>query len=348
MLPMNVQVSVIIPVYNSEQTIERCVESVVHQTYQSIEIIVINDGSTDRTLEKLMSLSERYSQIRIIDQENCGVSKARHYAVQTAGGQYLAFLDSDDYLASDYIECFVSDAEQYHADVCICGYTLISTDGEILSRIVPTEYTYGISEEYAYRIMSTGARFYRTSFWRECDFPVVTGAHVRGEDIPIALLANYRAKSIHVTDQYGYYYVQHNDSARHRMRGLHGYDLPLKEIGAVVRRAFESRETTRQLQGADNAHVVENELDVAHWKFFQMGVIRVCITFRWDLMRGADHNKIVAIRQWADELVSCYMSDIMRNEYLRFSNKLQIPVTQKIACQLYVWVVVRRILRHAM
>lgn len=343
---MNVQVTVIIPAYNSESTIERCVESVAHQTYQNIEIIVINDGSTDHTLERLTMLSGRYSQMRIMDQANTGVSVARHRAAESACGQYLAFLDSDDYLASDYIERFVSDAEQYQADVCICGYTLVSTDGDVQSRIVPTGYQRGVSEEYAYRIMSTGARFYRTAFWRECNMPVVEDAHVRGEDIPIALLANYVARRIHITDQCGYYYVQHDDSARHRMRGLHGYGLPLEEISSVVRRVFEAWEGTRGLRNANDAYTVENDLDRAHWQFFQMGVIRVCITFRWDLMRGADHNQQTVIRQWADALVSRYMPDVMHNRYLRFPNRLQIPLAQKAACQLYIWTVARRALRH--
>ena len=92
-------VSVIIPAYNSGKYIEKCIESVLSQTYQNIEIIVVNDGSTDDTVEKV----SRYKNIILLNKENGGLCSARNHGVKFAKGKYLAFLDSDDFLDKDFI-----------------------------------------------------------------------------------------------------------------------------------------------------------------------------------------------------------------------------------------------------
>ena len=98
------KISVIVPVYNTEEYIEKCINSITGQTYKNLEIIVVNDGSTDNSLNILKSLQSKDSRIRIINQENKGVSAARNTGLDNTTGEYIAFVDSDDYLEKNMYE----------------------------------------------------------------------------------------------------------------------------------------------------------------------------------------------------------------------------------------------------
>lgn len=98
---MNLKVSVIIPVYNVEPYLSACLDSVCHQTLRDIEIICINDGSTDRSLDILQCYAERDSRIQVYSQENRGPGEARNAGIYRAHGEYIQFVDSDDMLEPD-------------------------------------------------------------------------------------------------------------------------------------------------------------------------------------------------------------------------------------------------------
>lgn len=99
-------ISIIVPVYNCEEYIEKCIDSILHQTYQNFEVIVINDGSKDNTLEKLKKYINK-NKITIISIENNGVSNARNLGIKNSKGDYICFIDSDDWVEKEYLECFV-------------------------------------------------------------------------------------------------------------------------------------------------------------------------------------------------------------------------------------------------
>ena len=92
----NIKVSIIIPVYNSEKYLRQCLDSVINQTFKDIEIIVINDGSTDNSLQIIQEYVNKYSNIKLINKQNEGCYKARNIGLETATGEYIAFLDADD------------------------------------------------------------------------------------------------------------------------------------------------------------------------------------------------------------------------------------------------------------
>ena len=122
-------VTVIIPAYNAEKTLERCLNSVVNQTYQDLEILVINDGSTDRTEEIIENFSDRYYSIVSFNRYNGGVSAARNLGIQKASGEWLLFVDADDYLEPDMIERMSNVCEEdLENDLVICGYDEVYTD----------------------------------------------------------------------------------------------------------------------------------------------------------------------------------------------------------------------------
>lgn len=117
------KISVIIPAYNVEAYIRRCLDSLVNQTYENIEIIVVNDGSTDRTEEIVKEYEEREPEkVRLFSQENKGQAEARNFGLTKARGEYIGFVDSDDFVSTKMYELMYQEAEENGCDLVTCGY----------------------------------------------------------------------------------------------------------------------------------------------------------------------------------------------------------------------------------
>lgn len=119
---MKAKISVILPVYNAEKYLCETLDSVISGVFADFEIIAVNDGSTDGSLDILRSYAERDNRVKIIDKPNTGVSDTRNVGISAAEGEYLAFLDADDIYAPEYLERMYSAAEESGADVTVCGY----------------------------------------------------------------------------------------------------------------------------------------------------------------------------------------------------------------------------------
>lgn len=116
------KLSIIIPVYNVEKFLPQCLDSVINQTLKDIEIICVNDGSTDKSLEILTAYARNDKRIKIYNQENQGQSAARNLAISHASGEYLGFVDSDDWVDLDYFEKLYNAAKQFDADIACAGF----------------------------------------------------------------------------------------------------------------------------------------------------------------------------------------------------------------------------------
>lgn len=121
---MNELISIIIPCYNSETTIDRCIKSVSSQTYSDIEIIIVNDGSSDRTETICYEWMRHDARIKYFYQDNAGVSAARNLGLKNMNGQYCAFLDADDWYDLNFIECLYSNIKEKHTDIACCAYRI--------------------------------------------------------------------------------------------------------------------------------------------------------------------------------------------------------------------------------
>lgn len=115
----NPKISIIIPVYNSEEYLEECLDSVVAQTIQDVEIICINDGSSDHSLKILNEYKKKDKRIQVITQENAGAGAARNHGLRLAKGKYLSFLDADDFFERDMLEKAYKKIEEYQADFVV-------------------------------------------------------------------------------------------------------------------------------------------------------------------------------------------------------------------------------------
>ena len=144
---MNPKVSIVIPVYNCGMLIERCVKSILNQTFKDFELIIVNDGSKDDTAQKCDKLAAQDSRIRVFHNKNKGVSNARNTGMNNAKGRYIQFVDADDYIKPEMTEMLVDAMEREEADLVICGYTKFQ-DGK-MKKIANGNYIYDLKNDSA-------------------------------------------------------------------------------------------------------------------------------------------------------------------------------------------------------
>ena len=163
---MRPMVSIIVPIYNAEQYLRRCVDSILNQEYTDFELLLVNDGSTDASGDICEEYGDRDPRVIVIQKENTGVSDSRNRALDLARGKYLQFLDSDDWITPDATRLFVRAAEEYGCDMVISDFYRVvgerlSTKGDIEEEGVLTR------EEFAAHMMENPADFYYGVLWNK-------------------------------------------------------------------------------------------------------------------------------------------------------------------------------------
>lgn len=123
------KVSVIVPVFNDEKYIDKAISSVLNQTYENIEVVLVDDGSTDQSGSICDDYAVKYANVQSYHKDNGGASSARNLALKKASGDYITFLDGDDWLDTDFIQTLVDELESSGADICVGNYRRIFTDG---------------------------------------------------------------------------------------------------------------------------------------------------------------------------------------------------------------------------
>ncbi|MBT2678821.1 glycosyltransferase [Bacillus sp. ISL-35] len=143
-------ISVIVPVYNVEKFLPRCIESILNQTYNDLELILVNDGSPDNCAEICNQYEKQDARIRVIHKKNGGVSSARNSGIEAATGEFILFVDSDDYLDLNMCEVLMHNQEQTNCDIVICGYKSVDANHE---------FDYNLGIEYKGNLIEMGHRF---------------------------------------------------------------------------------------------------------------------------------------------------------------------------------------------
>ena len=210
---MDKLISVIIPCYNIDKYIEKCIESIVKQTYKNIEIIAVDDCSTDNTIEVLKKLEEKYSNLQVYQNDkNMGAAYARNFAIKKAKGEYIGFVDSDDYITEDYYEKLIETAEKENADIVTTDIEIIyedNTQSPILSKACNGEVN-------KFNLVNNGlaASPCNKIFKKELieKYPFLEGEI--NEDVASILPALVKAKKVVYIDGIKYFYVQRKDSVQ--------------------------------------------------------------------------------------------------------------------------------------
>lgn len=307
---MKIQVSVIIPVYNCEKFIKKCIQSVMRQTFTEFEAIIINDGSTDGSWDILSELVAGDERFLLVDQGNKGVAAARNRGIELAKGKYLLFIDGDDYIGENYIKNLVNAAESCQAQMVICGFRCIGESGKTVKKVIPGSYIRYEKEEWAFRISAVWSHLYLRELWEKYEIRFEYGE--RGEDMPVSLFFNVMCDKIVTLAEADYYYVQHPCSAMHNFRGLKKYRLPYRGLEKAVQKI--------QKYGTSNSP-----------EFYELFVLRILSTCYFDLSRGADRNKKRELCNYIYHILQTYFPQYYTNRKARIFSRLELPLYQKIA-----------------
>ena len=198
-------ISVIIPVYNAQDGIKRCLDSLLNQSFKNFEIILLNDGSKDNSLNILKEYELKYSFVRVIDKQNEGVAVTRNKGILLAEGEYIMFMDNDDFVDSDYIETFYQAIHEKKLDLVIGGYKRVNQDNQIIfsQNIQQSEWS-------KYIIMAPWAKIYRTEFLKTNNLEFFD--YGIGEDIIFNLAAYKATDKIGLLDYKGYNWYYNSQS----------------------------------------------------------------------------------------------------------------------------------------
>ena len=217
------KVTLIVPVYNSENYIGKCLDSILEQTYTNFEIMVVNDGSKDNSQDIINKYKEKYpDKIIAIEQENRGVARTRNESIKKANGNYIMFVDNDDYLDKDYIETFMKYAEEEDYDIVLGGYRRPDSKGKIIKQtsLKDTEWS---------KLMITApwAKVYKKQYLIENNIEFFEGN--LGEDVYFNLKAMLLSDKIKIIDYIGYNWYFNNQSVSNttqkNIKNLQVYEL---------------------------------------------------------------------------------------------------------------------------
>ncbi|OTN87983.1 hypothetical protein A5819_000433 [Enterococcus sp. 7E2_DIV0204] len=175
---MNI-VSVVIPIYNVEDYLEECIDSVLNQTYTELEIILVDDGSKDNSLEICKKKEQEDSRIIVISKENGGLSSARNAGIDRAKGEYICFIDSDDWIEADYVELLMEGIVDYNADISVIHMTKVSDFSKIKFQTQNSETWTQFTKESAMKELftnnfigySANNKLYKTSLFKTIRYP---------------------------------------------------------------------------------------------------------------------------------------------------------------------------------
>lgn len=162
-------ISVIVPVYNVEKYLKRCVESLINQTYNDLEIVIVDDGSTDGSSAICDSYAKKDSRIKVIHKQNGGLADACNTGLKVASGDYIGFVDSDDYVHKDMYKILMEGLKKHGADVAFCGFERIYEDEPCNDEII---------DDYTCEILSTDIIY---SMWHTFDINVKCNKIIKKE-----------------------------------------------------------------------------------------------------------------------------------------------------------------------
>lgn len=212
-------ISIIVPVYNVEKYISKCINSIIEQTYTNIEIILVDDGSPDNCPQICDEFAKKDKRIRVLHKANGGLSAARNYGIDNANGKYICFIDSDDFISNDYIEILFKLIKKYNVEISVINYAMIE-DGKVVDK----KEEYAISEKKINQeqaiielLKKDGIKdfawnkMYDISLFEDIRYPY----NRKMEDMGTTYKLFLKAKGIAISNQKKYFYVQRKDSILH-------------------------------------------------------------------------------------------------------------------------------------
>lgn len=242
-------ISIIIPIFNLEyKNLRRCIESVLGQTFKDFELILIDDGSTDNSLNICKEYASLDKRISLIHKENGGVSSARNLGIEYSKGEYIAFIDGDDYIDCDYLEHF---AERLPADLLLqsCAdfcydYDKAKTQYHFHNKDYENDFDELFTKYNLYNWGAPWGRLYNSYIIKQNNIRFEQDLHYREDELFFITYLNY-CTSIKTDSYYGYHYIWHPTSATHKYYGFnHNFkvttEIYLKNIQLWQTKSFKN------------------------------------------------------------------------------------------------------------
>ena len=230
----NIKISIIVPVYNTEQYLERCIKSLINQTLDAIEIILVNDGSTDNSYQKCIELSKIDPRIRVYNKKNEGLGYTRNYGISVSSGEYVAFIDSDDYVDFDFFEKLYKKSLENKSDAVFGNMKLVDSSGKVyLTHKIPFKYDKICAnhllknllkiydeDDYGKNFfgMSAARSIYKLDILKNNNILFKSEREYVSEDILFNIEFCLSAKTISFVEDSYYYYCYNQNSLTHSYR----------------------------------------------------------------------------------------------------------------------------------
>lgn len=312
-------VSVIVPVYNVENYVERCLNSLVQQTYPNLEIIVVNDGSSDNSLSICERYARDYANVSVYSQINGGLSAARNTGLKYAHGAYVMFVDSDDYVSLSCIEMMVKHMEE--CDICEpCNMSI--DENNVISdynyHSIGNIQDYDLSKDNAALMRAAlfvRGNMYRMDFLNGLFFP----EGLVHEDIYYSTILFNRVKRIYVEPEAIYYYFIRSDSIMNKANNK------MFDMFKIMKRLYAYYE----------------EHDLKNYELLEKVYVRnFLISVMFKRARNIDPKYYDERSQVCDEalkFLDTYLSNYKNNPYISFKEKLAITLLRFKVMRMFIW-----------
>ncbi|WP_303821621.1 glycosyltransferase family 2 protein [Apibacter mensalis] len=222
------KVSVIVPVYNVEPYLRKCLDSLINQTCKEIEIIIINDGSTDNSQLIIDEYALKYDNIKTIVQNNKGLSEARNTGIKHSSGEFLAFVDSDDWIEKDMLHEMINLAKKHSADIVLCSLQNINDQGKIIKKLPELHQLperIDLTQDFTiFGEMSCFAcnKIFKRELFNDISFP----KNMHFEDVATIPRLFLKARTVAKSNQYFYQYLVRTGSItrNYSIKGINMFD----------------------------------------------------------------------------------------------------------------------------
>lgn len=304
----NPKLSIIIPVYNIEAYLPRCLDSILSQTFSDFEVIIVDDGTKDSSGVIADTYAQKDNRIKVIHKVNGGVSTARFEGIKAAKGEFIGFVDGDDIIEPDMYSVLIDNAEKYNADISHCGYKMVFPDGRVdyyynTNRLIEQDNQQVLIDLLKGDFIEPGLciKIYKSDLVKNIVLNDIIDSSIKiNED----LLMNYylfrqSEKSIYI-DKCFYHYMVHKNSAATSVINKNKICDPLKVLNILDN---ETRETS-----------VLNKIVKAR--------LARLLVYTSTLSKKINPSLIVPERKKARKILRSSLSDILRNDYIGTKLKL--------------------------
>lgn len=299
-----IKVSVIVPVFNTEKYLSECIESLVDQKFVDYEIILINDGSTDRSQEIIDLYMKKYPEIvHCLQQENQGQLAARNNGVKMAKGKYITFVDSDDYVKNDYLSYLYAGISENNADIIISGHTRVNNERKVLEEkeIDNTASYINIDGRNLLFLPVAAGKMYNVRIIEKGKIDIPKSE--RMDDLAYSLAYNMLADKVVIGKYNGYMYRYNPDSITSLTKSGHDYyeAFPFKGLENALTNVMLMVDDERKMQSA-------------------LVLMKLLGWFLMIMMRGATFNDVSGFCDYTKKIIKENNIEINNNKYL--SNKI--------------------------